>query len=48
MDGFDQVLIDVVGNEHPETLEAALKLVRLRFPETEEAVRYAARSYFKH
>ena len=38
MDDFDQVLIDVVGNEHPETLEEALKLVRLRFPETEEAV----------
>jgi hypothetical protein len=38
LDDFDQVLIDVVGNEHPETLEEALKLVRLRFPETEEAV----------
>jgi len=38
LDGFDQVLIDVVGNEHPETLEEAVKLVRLRFPETEEAV----------
>ena len=38
MDGFDQALIDVVEHEHPETLEEALKLVRLRFPETEEAV----------
>jgi len=38
LDVFDLVLIDVVGNEHPETLEEALKLVRLRFPETEEAV----------
>jgi len=38
LDGFDQALIDVVGNEHPETLEEAVKLVRLRFPETEEAV----------
>ena len=38
MDDFDQVLIDVIGNEHPETLEEVVKLARLRFPESEEAV----------
>jgi len=38
LDDFDQALVDVIGNEHPETLEEAVKLARLRFPESEEAV----------
>ena len=36
MDEFDRALIDVIGNEHPETLEQAVKVVRLRCGETEE------------
>ncbi len=31
-------MIKVIGNEHPETLEEAVKLICSRFPETEEAV----------
>lgn len=38
MDDFDQALIETIGNEHPETLEEAVRLVRLKFPEDEEAV----------
>ena len=38
MDEFDQALIDIIGNEHPETLAQAIKLVRLRWPETGKAV----------
>lgn len=38
MDEFDQALIRVIGNEHPETLERALELVRLRFSETDKAI----------
>ena len=38
MDDFDQALIKTIGDEHPETLEEAVRLARLRFPEGEEAV----------
>lgn len=38
MDDFDKVLIGVIGNEHPKTLEQAIKLVRLRFSESNEAI----------
>ena len=33
---FDEALIKVIGNEHPASLEEAVGLVRLRFPEAEE------------
>lgn len=38
MDDFDQALIKIIGDEHPETLEEAVRLARLRFPESEEAI----------
>ena len=38
LDEFDQALIDVIGNDHPETLEQAIKLVRLRCAEIDEAL----------
>lgn len=38
MDDFDRALVKAVGNEHPETLEEAVKIARSRFPESEEAV----------
>jgi hypothetical protein len=38
LDDFDRALVDVIGNEHPETLEEAVKLARLRFSESEEAI----------
>lgn len=38
MDEFDQKLIDVIGNEHPATLEEAIQLVRLKYPKTYESV----------
>ena len=38
MDDFDQALIKIIGDEHPETLEEAVRLARLRFPEGEEAI----------
>ena len=38
MDDFDQALIKIIGDEHPETLEIAVRLVRLRFPEGKEAI----------
>jgi len=28
---FDRALIDVIGNERPESLEKAIELVRLKF-----------------
>jgi len=37
-DEFDRALIGVIGNEHPETLEEAVKLARLRFSESNEAI----------
>ena len=38
MDDFDRALVDVIGNEHPETLEEAVKLARLSFSESDEAI----------
>ena len=38
MDDFDQTLIKTIGNENPETLEEAVRLFCLKFPEDEEAV----------
>ena len=38
LDEFDEALIRVIGNEHPATLEEAVRLVRLRRGEAEEAV----------
>jgi len=38
LDDFDRALVDVIGDEHPETLEEAVKLVRLRFSESDEAI----------
>lgn len=38
MDDFDQALIKTIWNEHPETLEEVVRLVSLRFPESEETV----------
>lgn len=35
---FDQTLIDMIENLHPETLEEAVRCARLRFPEDEEAI----------
>ena len=37
-DEFDRALIDVIGNEHPKTLEEAFKLARLRFSESDEVI----------
>jgi hypothetical protein len=38
LDDFDRALVDVIGNEHPETLREAVKLARLRFSESDEAI----------
>ena len=38
LDAFDQALLKVIGNEHPETLEEAFELVGSRFSESGEAV----------
>jgi hypothetical protein len=38
LDDFDRALVKAVGNEHPETLEEAVRLARLRFSESEEAI----------
>ena len=38
MDDFDQSLIKIIGDEHPQTLEIAVRLVLLRFPECKEAI----------
>ena len=38
MDDFDRALVDVIGHEHPETLGEAVKLARLRFSESDEAI----------
>jgi hypothetical protein len=38
LEDFDRALADVIGNEHPETLEEAIKLARLRFSESDEAI----------
>ena len=35
---FDQALIRVIGNEHPETLEKAVELARLRFSISEKVI----------
>jgi hypothetical protein len=38
VDGFDRALIRVIGNEHPETLEKAVELARLKFSTSEKVV----------
>jgi hypothetical protein len=38
LDDFDRALVDVIGNEHPETLQEAVKLAHLRFSEGDEAI----------
>ena len=38
MDDFDRALVDVIGQEHPETLEEVVKLAHLRFSESDEAI----------
>ena len=38
LDDFDQELIKIIGDEHPPTLEEAVRLVNLRFPEGKEAI----------
>ena len=38
MDDFDQALIKIIGDEHPQTLEEAVRLVSLKFPENEKSV----------
>ena len=38
MDDFDQALIKIVRDEHPPTLEEAVRLVSLKFPESKEAI----------
>jgi len=38
VDDFDQALIEIIGDEHPETLEEAARLVSLRFPEGKETI----------
>ena len=38
LDDFDQELIKIIGDEHPPTLEEAVRLVSLRFPEGKEAI----------
>jgi len=37
-DAFEQALIQVVRNDHPETLEKAIELARLRFADCDESV----------
>jgi hypothetical protein len=38
LDKFDQVLIRVIGNDHPETLEKAIELARLKLADCDESV----------
>jgi len=38
LEEFDQELIRVIGNDHPETLERAIELARLRFSESNKAI----------
>ena len=38
MDDFDQELLNIIRDEHPENLEEAVKIARLRFPKNEETV----------
>jgi len=38
LDDFDQTLIKTIGDEHPETLEEAVRLVSLGSPEGKEAI----------
>ena len=41
LDEFDQALLKVIGNEHPETLEKAIELIHLKFSHcNEETVMY--------
>ena len=38
LDDFDQALIKIVRDEHPPTLDEAVRLVCLKFPENENTV----------
>lgn len=38
LDEFEQMLIQVVGNDHPETLEKAVELARLRLADCDEGI----------
>jgi len=38
LDDFDQALIKIIGDEHPETLEEAVNLVSLKFHEGKETI----------
>jgi hypothetical protein len=38
LDEFEQALIQVIGNDHPETLEKAIELARLRLADCDESV----------
>lgn len=38
LEEFAQALIDVIGNEHPETLEQSIELARSRCAETDKAI----------
>jgi hypothetical protein len=38
LDEFDQTLIDIIGNDHPETLKQAIQLAQLRCGETDKAI----------
>jgi len=38
LDESDQALIDIIGNERPETLEQAIELARSRFSDSDEAI----------
>ena len=38
LDDFDQALIKIIVDEHPQTLEEVVRLVCLRFPEGKEAI----------
>ena len=39
LDDFDQALIKIIEDKHPESLAEAVRLVRLMFPECKEAIR---------
>ena len=38
MDDFDQELLKIIRDEHPQTLDEAVRLVSLKFPESKEAI----------
>ena len=38
MDDFDQALIKTIRDKNPETLKEAIRITRLKFPQTEKAI----------